>query len=297
MSKEIKTKEFPFTLVKMDETEEGTFTGYASVFDMVDSYGDSVAKGAFRKTLRENEFFPMLWSHLVNEPIGTISGKEDKTGLAVKGKLNLEVQRAKEIRSLMKQGAIKGLSIGYQTQKEDVDRENGTRILKEIKLWEISPVVFQACPGAFVDGVKSDEPIEAKPYPNEHSCRLQNPDNFSEFRRGTRKHEGKEYSVIFGKPKEGEGWEEQAYRYNKDTWTAAEAKGHCKDHKGSFEAASGKCLECGADYDEIALLEEPGKPTQGEEPQTDTSKPEHLHLLEQFRDNIRELKNLMEGQK
>ena len=165
MAKKLETKEFPFILTKMDE-EAGTFTGYASIWDVVDSYGDSVAKGAFRKTLRDNESFPMLWSHNTDTPIGIIHGKEDKTGLSVEGKLNLDVQRAVEIRSLMKQKAIKGLSIGYQTLKEDSDREAGTRILKEIKLWEISPCVFQACPNALIEDVKSEvinidgEPIE-----------------------------------------------------------------------------------------------------------------------------------------
>jgi HK97 family phage prohead protease len=165
MAKKLETKEFAFVLTKMDE-EAGTFTGYASIWDVVDSYGDSVAKGAFRKTLRDNESFPMLWSHNTDTPIGIITGKEDKTGLAVEGKLNLEVQRAVEIRSLMKQKAIKGLSIGYQTLKEDADREAGTRILKEIKLWEISPCVFQACPNALIEDVKSEivnvagEPVE-----------------------------------------------------------------------------------------------------------------------------------------
>ena len=165
MAKKLLTKEFPFVLTKMDEAE-GTFTGYASIWDMVDSYGDSVQKGAFRKTLKDNESFPMLWSHNVDEPIGIITGKEDKTGLAVEGKLNLDVQRGKETRALMLQKAVKGLSIGYQTMKEDVDRENGTRILKEIKLWEISLCVFQACPGALVEDVKTEvvnaagEPVE-----------------------------------------------------------------------------------------------------------------------------------------
>jgi hypothetical protein len=165
MSKKLETKEFPFILTKMDE-EAGTFTGYASIWDVVDSYGDSVARGAFKKTLKENESFPMLWSHNTDTPIGIIMGKEDKAGLAIEGQLNLDVERARDIRSLMMQKAIKGLSIGYQTKKEDVDRDAGTRILKEIKLWEISPCVFQACPGAVVEGVKSEiinidgEPVE-----------------------------------------------------------------------------------------------------------------------------------------
>ena len=154
MAHKLETKEFPFVLTKFDE-QAGTFTGYASIFDVVDSYGDSVAKGAFKKTLRESGSFPMLWSHNTDTPIGVIKGVEDEKGLAVEGSLNLEVQRAAEIRSLMKQGAIKGLSIGYQTMKEGVDREAGTRLLKEIKLWEVSPCVFQACPKATISDVKS----------------------------------------------------------------------------------------------------------------------------------------------
>jgi len=83
-------------------------------------------------------------------------------------------------------------------------------------------------------------PEEGRPYPNEHACRLQPPSKFSEFRRGTRKHEGKTYSIIFGHVKDTEDWEEQAYRYAKDVWEAAEARAHCKSHDGSFEAASGQ---------------------------------------------------------
>ena len=85
---------------------------------------------------------------------------------------------------------------------------------------------------------------ERKPFPNEHSCRLQEPSKFDRMRRGKRKHGGKEYSIIFGHVKGGDSWEEQAYRYAKDTWAADEARTHCKDHDGSFEAASGKCAEC-----------------------------------------------------
>lgn len=149
------TKEFKFTLTEVDEAL-GTFKGYASIWDAVDSYGDQVVKGAFKKTLKDRKKFPMLWSHKVDEPIGVIAGVEDDKGLAVEGQLNLDVPRATWTRSLMKQGAIEGLSIGYQTVVEELDKATGTRKLKEIKLWEISPVVFQACPGATVDAVKGE---------------------------------------------------------------------------------------------------------------------------------------------
>ena len=77
------------------------------------------------------------------------------------------------------------------------------------------------------------------PYENEHACRLQDPNKFKEgsFRRTTRKHKGKEYGVIMGKLKGETNMTEQAYRYNKEVWTASEAKSHCKEHDGTFEAA------------------------------------------------------------
>lgn len=79
------------------------------------------------------------------------------------------------------------------------------------------------------------------PYPNEHACRLNPPGKYKSFARQKRKSSGgKIYSVIFGIFMKGgkKTSEEQAYRYPKASWTAAEARAHCKDHNGSFEAAS-----------------------------------------------------------
>jgi len=80
------------------------------------------------------------------------------------------------------------------------------------------------------------------PYPNEHACRLRDPGDFQKgsFRRVTRKHEGKEYAVIMGRLKGETTMTEQAYRYPKEIWTAAQARSHCKDHGGRFEAAAGR---------------------------------------------------------
>ena len=52
-----------------------------------------------------------------------------------------------------------------------------------------------------------------------------------------REHEDKTYRVIFGKPKDGDGSLEQAYRYPKDTWSEEAARSHCQEHDGTFEAA------------------------------------------------------------
>ncbi len=80
------------------------------------------------------------------------------------------------------------------------------------------------------------------PYPQEHSCVLTPRNKYDKFRRGTREHEGKEYSVIFGKLKDEDKWEDHSFRYDKEVWEADDAKTHCKDHDGTFEAATEKTL-------------------------------------------------------
>jgi hypothetical protein len=75
------------------------------------------------------------------------------------------------------------------------------------------------------------------PYPNEHACRLANPDDVKVVGSITKKHEGKEFRILIGKRAGKSGSEEQAYRYPKKSWSAEEARAHCKAHGGSFEAA------------------------------------------------------------
>jgi hypothetical protein len=152
--KKLETKEFPFLLTKMDD-DAGTFSGYASTWGTVDSYADTVEKGAFKRTLKNKKEFPLLWSHNVDEPIGIMTAIEDDKGLLIEGHLDLNVRRAAEIRSLMKMRSVKGLSIGFRTVKESIDKDSKIRTIKEIDLWEVSPCVFQACPGAEVTDVKS----------------------------------------------------------------------------------------------------------------------------------------------
>ena len=79
--------------------------------------------------------------------------------------------------------------------------------------------------------------IEEKPYENEHACRLNDPKKYDRFARKNcyKKSDGKCIDFIFG-IKEGKS-EVQSLRYNKKKWTEADAKAHCKDKEGKFEAA------------------------------------------------------------
>lgn len=136
-------------------TDEGVIEGHLSVKDNVDLGGDVVKAGAFKRTLAATGGrVPILFNHSVNEPIGAWEEmREDDVGLYVKGRLNMEVSRAREIFALLKQGAIKGLSIGYDVVKDRVI--DGKRHLLELKLWEGSVVVFPMNERAGVEAVKA----------------------------------------------------------------------------------------------------------------------------------------------
>lgn len=149
----------PFELKSLDD--DGTFTGYGSVFGNVDSYGEIVAPGAFGESLAAwkaaGRMPPVLWQHRSGEPIGPyLEMKEDDRGLFVRGKLLVDdVQRAKEARALMKAKAVNGLSIGFVTREDSYDKVAGIRTLKKVDLWEVSVVTFPANPAAQISSVKS----------------------------------------------------------------------------------------------------------------------------------------------
>jgi HK97 family phage prohead protease len=158
-SSHLERKDFEFKLD--DISDEGEFDGYASVFGNVDCYDDIVERGAFKKTIKESKGrVPILWQHDPYNPIGvSLELEEDDFGLRARGQLVLEVQQAAEARALMKAKALGGLSIGYQTVKYLIDQEGvdgqPVRRLKEVKLWEFSPVTFPANTLAVVNDVKS----------------------------------------------------------------------------------------------------------------------------------------------
>ena len=143
---------------------DGKFTGYGSVFGEVDSYRDVVMPGAFIESLEAHKLkgrkVPMLWQHNTRQPIGVYSEvREDDHGLCVEGEINMDVQLGREAHALMKQGALTGLSIGYDTVREEWDNAGMLRKLFKVDLWEISPVTFPAGDTARVTSVKSIEAL------------------------------------------------------------------------------------------------------------------------------------------
>lgn len=138
--------------------DDGTFEGYASLFDTEDLGRDVIAPGAFLESLRAKGVsgIKMLFQHDPAEPIGVWEViREDAKGLYVRGRLMTAISKAREVLSLMKAGALDGLSIGFKPQKSRRDARSGVRRIEKADLWEISVVTFPMLPAARVQAVKS----------------------------------------------------------------------------------------------------------------------------------------------
>lgn len=142
----------PLALRAVDD-ETGLVTGYASVFGVLDSYGDVVAQGAFARTLRERAGkIACLWQHDMTRPVGRWTTlREDRQGLYVEGQvIDPSTYR------LLKGQALDGLSIGFRAVAWTTNDRTGVRTLTDVDLFEISFVTFPAADRARVLEVRTD---------------------------------------------------------------------------------------------------------------------------------------------
>ena len=157
---------------------DGTFSGYASLFDVPDLGNDVIAPGAFAASLarRGVRGIRMLFQHRAGEPIGVWrSLREDARGLYAEGQLTLDNSKARDVLALLRSGAIDGLSIGFRSAQGARGSRNpkaGPRRLTEVDLWEISIVTFPMLPGARVTAVKTALPRSRSPTLDTPAARL-----------------------------------------------------------------------------------------------------------------------------
>lgn len=165
------------TRIKSDEgepavTEEGVFTGYASVFGNTDSYGEVVVKGAFAESLEAQDAFPVYWSHQMSDPMMNI-GKtleiyEDDHGLFVKGQLDLDSPMGAQVYRLIKDGRVNQMSFAFDVEdfKQAKSADGGDDVIElhKLKLHEVSVVQVGANQATELLDVKSRvEHVKADP--------------------------------------------------------------------------------------------------------------------------------------
>jgi uncharacterized protein len=170
--------EFPAEF-KVADVGTGTISGYGSVFHAMDTQGDVVLPGAFNQSLAARKASgrglpPMRLMHGLAQgadprPIGVwTSMAEDTKGLRVEGRLaGQDTEIGKYHSALIRDGALRGLSIGYTLAANGVSygRSPGQprRTLKAINLHELSIVDDPSCAGAIIDTMKSAAAVTSHP--------------------------------------------------------------------------------------------------------------------------------------
>jgi HK97 family phage prohead protease len=150
-------------VIKDVDVKTGTVTGYFSIFGNVDSDGDMIMPGAFKRSLDNNyRRHKHLYQHdplqlLSGTKKGNLSLKEDTKGLYFESKVT-ETSYGKDVILLYESGALDEHSIGYEVKKQQ--KASSYNELIELKLWEGSSVTWGANELAIVDQVKSMSSIE-----------------------------------------------------------------------------------------------------------------------------------------
>lgn len=161
------TKTLDVEIKAIGDDGDGTFEGYASTFDVVDSYGDMVVKGAFLDSLAEygskGDGIPLYWRHRMDDPfmlIGyTLEAKEDDHGLWVRCQL-LDTNSAKQVHALLKAGLVKQMSFAYDIEEaawveRNIEDGGSYYELRKLKIHEVSVVPVGANQETEILAVKS----------------------------------------------------------------------------------------------------------------------------------------------
>jgi uncharacterized protein len=157
-----------------NDAKPGTFSGYGSVFNNLNSHQEVMKPGAFTKSLaewkRQGSQPKMLLQHgggffgggaEDGIPVGKWDRmEEDSKGLAVEGHLfALDTQKGKYIYEGLQSGALDGLSIGFvpvvYERNEEAKDDEPWRSHTEVDLWECSIVTFPSDGKALISDVRS----------------------------------------------------------------------------------------------------------------------------------------------
>lgn len=144
---QFKTKGIEAKVIDVDS--EGIVKIYVSKFGNIDSDGDIIVQGAFKKTIQENgpegkNRIKHLWGHNPFEPpMGKpVKMVEDENGLLVDSYIS--EQKNGDYRKMYAEGLITEHSVGFIPVVEEMDRDQDVNLIKETRLFEYSSVVWGA---------------------------------------------------------------------------------------------------------------------------------------------------------
>lgn len=159
MNKESKNFEF-----KAIDDVKGSVEAVFSVFNNIDTDGDVVLPGAIKSGFKDNQV-PMVFAHKWDQPIGkgVISQDDDKATFT--GNFFMDTEAGKEAYHLAKGMAdLQEWSFGFRINDAEVKEfksedgeEISARFLKDLTVFEVSPVLVGANRETYTLEIKSGE--------------------------------------------------------------------------------------------------------------------------------------------
>jgi HK97 family phage prohead protease len=159
--KKIERRTFTVRDVEARQADDGTMrlSGYAAVFN--DSsvplpFKESIAPGAFRKTLSETPDVRLLVNHeglpLARTKNGTLTLTEDDRGLYFNAEL-ADTQEARDIHTLIARGDVDQMSFAFRVIRQKWSEDRSRRVLTEVSLsdGDVSVVTYPAYPTTSVE--------------------------------------------------------------------------------------------------------------------------------------------------
>lgn len=146
--------------IEMREADDGVirFEGVASVVgtpysvrDMFGEYAETIAEGAFHRTIRQKADVRMLKNHNTDHVFartksGTLSLTDDPHLRASAPSLDPSNPQVQTLRSELGRGDVDQMSIGFRVKDQEWSEDYTERTIREIELFEVSVVTFPASP-------------------------------------------------------------------------------------------------------------------------------------------------------
>lgn len=159
--KKIERRTYTVKDVQARSAEDGTMrlAGYAAVFNESSvplPFKESIAPGAFRKTLSEVPDVRLLINHeglpLARSKNGTLTLTEDDRGLYFEAEL-ADTTEARDIYKLVERGDVDQMSFAFRVIRQKWSEDRSRRVLTEVSLadGDVSVVTYPAYPTTTVE--------------------------------------------------------------------------------------------------------------------------------------------------
>ena len=144
---------------------EGKVSAVFSVFNTLDSDGDVVTPEAIKSGFKSGSV-PMVWAHKWDMPIGKGQIVQDGDKATFEGSFFMDTESGKEAYNLVKaMGDLQQWSFGYRVNDSERgkfksgDKDVDARYLKDLSVYEVSPVLVGANQDTYTMAIKSNKEL------------------------------------------------------------------------------------------------------------------------------------------